>query len=481
MTFSALLAALRASWWLLVVALLAGGGAALGTSSVQTPLYSSTTQLFVSTSDIKSTTDVYQGSQFSEQRVTSYVRLLTGAGLARRVIHRLDLPLTAEELHSEIRASAAPDTVLIDVTVTDPSAARAQGIANALVDEFADLVADLETPAGGGPSPVKVSVTEAADLPTAPSSPRTLLNTVGGALAGLLVGSALAVGRVRLDRSVKNSDEAADLAGVPVIGAVLRDQGLEERHTIDRQRFSRTAEDYRQLRTNLQFLSVDEPPKVIMVSSAVPAEGKTTVVVNLALALVEAGQRVTIVEADLRRPKVIRYLGLVGGVGLTNVLAGNASFDEVTQAHDDGGLFVIGAGPTPPNPGELLSSSHMSALLDKLRGLNDYVLVDAPPLLPVADASGLAVLVDGVLLSVRYGRTRKEQLRQAATLLERVSARTLGLILNIVPPKAGVAAAYGYGYGYGYGREAERADGDLVRPENRGLTGRRAHTRRHES
>jgi receptor protein-tyrosine kinase len=182
----------------------------------------------------------------------------------------------------------------------------------------------------------------------------------------------------------------------------------------------------------------------------VPSEGKTTVVVNLGLALAETGRRVTIVEADLRKPKVTRYLGLVGGVGLTNVLAGSAEVGDVLQKHGGGDLYVIGAGPTPPNPGELLSSSHMFALLDKLRADNDFVLVDAPPLLPVADSTGLAVFMDGVLLSVRYGSTRKEQLHQAAATLERVGATTLGVILNIVPLKAELATAYGYKHGYGY-------------------------------
>jgi receptor protein-tyrosine kinase len=140
---------------------------------------------------------------------------------------------------------------------------------------------------------------------------------------------------------------------------------------------------------------------------------------------------------------------MVGGVGLTNILAGTAEADEVVQTYESLNLSVIASGPTPPNPGELLASSHMSALIDKLRGQNDYILVDAPPLLPVADSSGLAVMMDGVLLSVRYGSTTKEQLRQASMTLERVGAKTLGVILNIVPPKAELASAYGYGYSYG--------------------------------
>jgi len=187
----------------------------------------------------------------------------------------------------------------------------------------------------------------------------------------------------------------------------------------------------------------------LLAGDVVGAE-ETTVAVNLAITLAEAGRQVVLVEGDLRRPRVTRYLGMVGGAGLTNILAGSAEVDDVLQQYGDGGLRVIAAGPTPPNPSELLASSHMFRLIDDLRGKNDFVLIDAPPLLPVADASGLAVMVDGVVLSVRYGSTRKEQLQQAATTLERVGAKTLGVILNIVPPRAELASAYGYGYGYGY-------------------------------
>jgi receptor protein-tyrosine kinase len=276
-------------------------------------------------------------------------------------------------------------------------------------------------------------------------------------VAGFLLGATLAIARVRLDRSVRDPEEAGELGGAPVIGTVLRDELLATRHTIDPSKPTRTLEDYRQLRTNLQFLDVDQPPRVIMVSSGMPSEGKTTLVINLALALAEAGRQVTIVEADLRRPRVTRYLRLVGGVGLTNILAGTAELEDVRQVYGQGNLSIIAAGPIPPNPSQLLASAQMSSLIGDLRQKNDFVLVDAPPLLPVADASGLAAMVDGVLLSVRYGATRKDQLAQAAATLERVGAKTLGLVLNLVPPKAEIGTAYGYGYTYG--PEVDRAAG----------------------
>lgn len=444
------LTALRIAWWLPVLGSVVGAAAALVAVLLQTPLYTASTQLFVSTTNSSSTADVFQGSQFSQQRVTSYAELIGGEELAARVIDRLDLELSPTELSNEIAASASAETVLIDVTVTDPSPERAQRIAEAVGTEFTSFAADLETTAATDASPVKVTVTDRPGLPSEPSSPNTVRNLAFGLLAGLLAGAALAVLRARLDRSVKDRDEASELAGAPVIGLVVRDEALNKEHTFTHG-MNRTAEDYRQLRTNLQFLSVDEPPKVIMVSSTLPSEGKTTLAINLSLALAEAGRRVVLIEADLRRPMVTRYLHLVGGVGLTNTLAGTADFDEVVQEYGAPSFSVLAAGPTPPNPGELLASAHMSGLLEKLRATFDYVIVDSPPLLPVADASGLAPAVDGVLLSVRYGTTHKDQLRQAAMTLERVQARLLGLVLNIVPPKAEVASAYGYGYSYDAG------------------------------
>jgi capsular exopolysaccharide synthesis family protein len=451
------LAALRSGWWLLVIGMLFGGAAGLGASLLQTPVYESSTQFFVSSTESASTSDAYQGSQFSQERVSSYVRLITGDELAGRIVDGLDLDMEPDELVQRISATAAANTVLIDVSVTDPSADQAQRLAEGVGQEFPRLVTELETPDGGGRSPVKVTVTERPEEPATPVSPRPRRNSALGLAIGLLAGIGLAIARAHLDRTVRDPDETAELVGAPVIGAVVRDDDLKRRHVTDRRGNSRTAEDYRQLRTNLQFLNVDAPPRVIMVSSALPSEGKTTAVVNLALALAAAGQRVTAVDADLRQPEVTTYFGLVGGVGLTNILAGTADVDDVKQTYDER-LSVIAAGPTPPNPGEMLASSNMARLIEKLRETNDYVIIDVPPILPVADALGLAPKVDGVLLSVRYGSTRKDRLQQAAAMLSRVGATTLGAILNIIPPQDEVATAYGYGYGTEKGRSRNPRD-----------------------
>jgi capsular exopolysaccharide synthesis family protein len=438
------LSALRARWWFAALGFVVGALAGLAVSLLQTPLYVAHTQLFVSTTDSATSSAVLSGSEFSRQRVQSYALLLTGEDLAQRVVERLQLDVTASQLAAQVSATPITDTVVIDVAVTDPDPARAEQIAEAVGAEFPPLADELETPASGDGSPVRVTVTDAPEVPQQPASPKVKRNVGLGAAAGLLVGAALAVLRVRLDRSVRTPAEAADVAGAPVVGLIRREDRLQTIHTIDRGLPGRTVEDYRCLRTNLQRLDEAQTPRVIMVSSAGPSEGKTTAVLNLAIALAEGGRRVTVVEADLRSPRITDYLGMVGDVGLTDVLTGRAELDDGLQRYGSGRMYVVAAGPVPSNPGELLASSQMAAVLVKLRGQSDVVLVDAPPVLSVADATDLSIMADGVLLVVRYGGTRKDQLVAAAATLERAGATMLGVILNFVPSSGGSAPRYRY-------------------------------------
>jgi capsular exopolysaccharide synthesis family protein len=448
MEFRDIVAALRSGWWLVVLGLVVGGAAALGLSLRTTPLYTSTIQFFVTTTGSTTTAEVFQGGQFSEQRIASYAQLLEGDEMAGRVVDRLDLDRTPAQLMQQITVTPVPDTVVVNVTVTDPSAERAHDIAAAIGDEFTDEVGALEAPVGADEPPVRVTVTNQPDVATSPATPSTERNVAVGLAGGAFLGGAVAMARRRFDRSVKGPDEAAKLAGAPVIGVVLEEPAIQREQALVTDSSLKVAEDFRRLRTSLQFVNVDAPPKSIMITSALPAEGKSTTAVNLALALADAGRTVTLIEADMRRPRVTKFLGMVSGVGLTNILAGTADVDEVVQRFGDRKLSVIGSGATPPNPGELLGSEQMATLLAELRDRNDFVLLDAPPVLPVADATGLATMVDGVLLSVRYGHAHSDQVRQAAHDLERVGGHLLGVILNIVPAKSGLATTRAYGYGY---------------------------------
>lgn len=427
------LAALRAAWWVPLLGVIGGVVAALLLTLLQVPQYTSNMQLIVSSRDSGTTASAFQGSQLSQNRVDSYAELITGNEVAGRVVERLQLPMSAGTLNDGITASAVPDTVLIDVSVTDTSAQRAQAIAAALADEFRGMVSDLEAPAAGGPPPVDVTVTDAPTLPAAPQTPRPMRNVGFGLIAGLVASTALVVLRARLDPTVRTAEEAARLTGGPVIGSVPHDKVLQTRHIVDLLRSNAAAESYRQVRTTMHYLHADDPPKVIMVTSASEAEGRTTTAVNLALSLAEAGRQVTLVDADLRNPTVSTYLGIGGEAGLSEVLDGTADLGEVLQPYGSAPLTVLPAGPGPANPGDLLASKNMTQTIEELRWKNDFVIIDASALLPVADASVLASMVDGVILCVRHGRTTKDELAESRDSLDLIGVRMVGVVLNDVP------------------------------------------------
>ena len=203
-----------------------------------------------------------------------------------------------------------------------------------------------------------------------------------------------------------------------------------------------SAESFLKLRTNLQFMDIDNPPRVIVVTSPLPGDGKSTVAMNLAAALSMSDRRVVLIDGDLRRPVLADSFGLIEGLGLTDVLIGSVQFEEVAQ--QAGGLpnlLVLAAGRVPPNPSEMLGSKAMRRLLERLA--EDYtVIVDAPPLLPVTDAAVLTASADGALVVVSAGQTLDTQLRDALTNLQAVQGHTLGVVLNRVSPRSTSAGYY---------------------------------------
>lgn len=435
------LAALRARWWLPILVALLGAGIAYGVCRLQGPRYQSSTTLFVAAAGSPITTDAVQGNQLAAARVASYARLITGPDLATELVAQLRLPMTPAQLSKEISASAEPDTVLIDVVVTDPDPRRAFNIAMAVATRFPLDAAQLETAAGNG-APVVISVAEPPQLPTEPSSPRTTRTVAIAGVLGLFVGAVAAMMRPVLDRSVRRPEHGADSARAPVIGLVPRDRSLRRarKGRLLDERTTSTAVSCRRLRAGLQFLDVGQAPTVLLLSSAVSSEGKTTVALRLGQALADAGHTVTVVEADLGAPSAARYLGLPEDRGLAQVLAGDAVLDDTLHRYDGGRLSVLPAGPAPPDAATALASGQISPLLEKLRGANDVVLVDGPPVLEATEAAELARSADGVLLVVRWGKTRRQQLRQAADILEFAHAHTLGVVLTRTPPtvQAGV-------------------------------------------
>jgi capsular exopolysaccharide synthesis family protein len=453
-TLTQYLRVLQHQW--LVVALLAilGLGGAAAYTYRQTPVYSAHTQLFVSVRTDTGISGLSQGNTFTQQRVKSYADIVTSPLIAEPVINQLRLPFTPEQLTSKITASSPLDTVLLDIIVSDTDPIRAAAIANAVGAEFPRLVGRLETPSGQSSSPVTVSVTRAATVPSVPVSPRIPLNLALGLIVGLGLGIGAAVLRDQFNTSVSGIGDVEKLTGAIPLGVVPYDALAGKQPLITADQFGGRAEAFRTLRTNLQFADVDEPPRVITITSALPAEGKTTTACNIALTLAQSGARVVLVEGDLRKPAVGKYLGISNAAGLTNVLAGQHELRDVIVSYQRDTLAVLPSGPTPPNPSEMLGSQQMHQLLTTLATDYDLVIIDAPPLLPVTDAAVLASASDGAIMVVRHGKSRREEVERAIQALTAVNAKVLGTVLNFAPRRKRRGGYDGYGYGYGYGGTA---------------------------
>lgn len=438
-------------------ATLLGLGVAAGVTYATTPMYEAKIQLFVSTQssdfDISA---LVQGSSFSQQRVKSYAQIIPSPTTLAPVINKLNLNIEPEKLAKRVKASAPLDTVLINVTVIDESPVRSAQIANEIGNYFSEFVNQLELSRDDNTPPIKVSVVKAASAPEDPATPRTTLNLLLGLILGFGLGIGVAILRQIFDNTIKNEQ---DLDGTALLGAIGFDEEAETKPLITQiSRYGARTESFRQLRTNLQYLRADQPPKVVAVTSALPGEGKTSTSINLALSLAQSGFNVAFIEADLRRPKAPSYLGIPSKVqGLSEVLSGKsegALADRISSATQKFGsditVDVITSGAVPPNPAELLDSETFGEFIEILRDRYDFVIIDCPPSLPVADASIISTRTDGVVIVTSAGSTRKNQFLGVREAISNVGGVILGAILNKIPYSR-TYDDYGYKYGYGYG------------------------------
>lgn len=284
----------------------------------------------------------------------------------------------------------------------------------------------------------KVEVIELAIPPAKPVHPRIPLYTFLGACLGFSVSTGLAFALEYLDRSLKTADDVRRALARPTLGLIPRLQGAEPRSPLiaGSAPHSAVAEAFRTLRTNIRFTGVDSPLSAILVTSADPGAGKTTVAVNLAIVYAQAGFRVVVIDADLRLPRLHKAFGVANTTGLTDLLLGDAQeIEDYLRRTEIDSLRLLVAGPIPPNPSELLGSRRMAEVLDAVRQRTDLVIVDTPPVLPVSDAAVLAPKVDGVLLVARAHETQRDALRHAADSLVRVGGIVVGVVLNAVPIK----------------------------------------------
>lgn len=437
---------LRKGWPVVLTFVLIGLAIGLVVTSATSRLYRASVQIFVATSAGASPSELQAGNTFTSDRVQSYTSIANSPSVVDPVIKTLHLRLTSSELSDKISADAPQNKVLINLHVTDHDPATAALLANAVAKQFNTVVADTEQTDAAGKPVVKLTVIHPAETPSAPIKPSKVVNVGLGFVLGLLVGVAVVFLRDLLDNTVKLPEDFEAL-GVPVLGVVPLDKRTSMTPVAFRgDPHSARSEAYRQLRTNMQFVDVDNPPRLIAVTSAISGEGKSTTAINLAAALAETGARVCLIDADLRRPTLADSLGLVGDVGLTTALIGRAPIESVMQ---DAGrnLSVLTSGPVPPNPSELLISAHASDVIGNVADMFDFTIIDTAPLLPVTDGAEVAALADATLVVARSGKTTREQAARCIEALAKVGEKPVGVILNMVSRSR---SGYGSGYGYYY-------------------------------
>ncbi|WP_052336387.1 polysaccharide biosynthesis tyrosine autokinase [Nocardioides alkalitolerans] len=461
MSLSDYLRALRNHWVGAVVLTLVCLSGALAYSLSQPAVYAANANGFVTADTGSSEGGGGAGlgsvaDSLAKSRAKSYVDVAQSRAVADRVIDELDLDVSPNGLIGQIDVVVPVDTVLLKVTARASTPELAQQLADTWVTALAAEIDAIENPNGQEVAALGVRPVEAAALPSTPISPVPLRDGALGLLVGLLLGVSYAALRSQLDRKLRSSAEIEKKFGVSVVGAIPATKGLERARDepavlavsdqAEGQSFI-AAEAFRKLRTNLSYMDIDNPPRIIVVTSSQQSDGKSTISTNISAAIAMSGQPVILVDADLRRPVVATTLGLVEGAGLTDVLIGRVDLDDVLQEHPDvPNLSVLAAGGVPPNPSEMLGSQTMRALLERM-SKDAMVVLDAPPLLPVTDAAVLTTLADGALVVVSHGTTVDTELESSLGNLASVKGRVLGVVFNRVPRRNSAGGYYG-GYYY---------------------------------
>ena len=489
----------RRSW---IVAL----GAALGVlgafvlTARQTPLYQSSAVVLINQTSASEIYDPLGGGSpysYAERLAENEARFLGSGLVADAAIEALGY-----EAYIDVRTDDYADVLTIFATSSDPTEAqevaqtyaetyvevrkerfRAERLstANKLAEQLAEV--DLQLVDAGEEDRARLltlrrdladsldllsitvnlaentgaQVIDDAQIPASPFTPRPNRNIVLGGVLGLLIGGGLVLGLEALDRSVRSREMlealtpgAPNLAGIP---AVKSARGREDLLVTVRNPTGAGAEAFRTLRAALQYVAVDDQARVIQIASAHSAAGKTTVSANLAVALAQAGRSVAVIDADLRRPRIHQLFDVAQAPGLTSAIIGSAPLDRCIQKIPDvdgGKAWVMPSGPIPPGPSELLGSKAASAIISKLAELVDYVIIDTPPVLAVADTVVLSQHVDASILVVDAKKTRRADVVEAYERLQQASAPVVGTVLNKLSRRPG-SSRYGYGYGYGDG------------------------------
>ena len=466
-TLMQLVGLLRKNWMLLLASAMVGILLGAGVSWFQPTLYSATSTGYVVAGNSSTVGDAFAGKNLAAEKAASYLPLVQSRSVAERVAEDLSLDSTGPVIGT---LQGSNEGVIFRIKATASSPEFAAQLADAAIRATAIEANALETLTVTGENTGYTVVTivpvELAQTPTSPVSPNWKRNMLIGLALGLMAGFGVVVARQSLDRRIREAADAEAVAGAAALGIIPSSDELVGTVSLATN-MGAAAEALRQLRTNLRFVSVDDPARCIVVTSSMEGEGKSTIATHLASMLAESGQPTILVDADLRRPVQADHFSVDGVAGLTQVLAGSLELEHALVQTANNNLLLLPAGRIPPNPSELVGSGRMQTLLAQLKKTH-LVIVDAPPLLAVTDAVLLTTAADGAILVVQQGKTRIEQVGLASRKLEQVEGTLLGVVLNQVPKKDLQAATYGYGYGSypGYTSQYHKPGqpGDAERP-----------------
>ncbi len=431
MDLQAYLHAVARHWLVVLIAVVAGACAALFFGAQTTPQYTSSVTFYLSTPPAAAAGNALSADQVTQRRIVSYIELVKSERMASLVLSDTGLSGTPKSISRDISATTPPNTVLLNVTASGSSSQRADKIVAAVSKNLAPLIKTLEH--GSPRTTTLVNIVSGPSTITTKVSPRRQLDLGVGLLLGVAVGVALAVARDRSgasDQAGLATSDPLSLARIPFDPAARKFPLI-----VNGQLHSARAEAYRQLRTMLQYIEDGQTPKVIAVTSAVSNQGRSSTAVNLAIAFAQAGRSTLLIEGDLRRPRAAQYLGVTATMGLTDILRDQVALEDALCSTDSPGLTLLPSGSMPVNPSELLNTAAMARLIDSLREKFDVVLMDTPPLLPVADAAVLSRLADAVIVTVRYRKLKDSELAAALSTLSAVNATVAGTVLTMIPKR----------------------------------------------
>lgn len=496
---------LRRRWWILLLLIVVASGSAYFTVSRQAPLYQATAVFLVNPGALVGSSD-YSSLQDSQRLTQTYSELVNTQSMRDRVAmvvgenetessdvtvntvpDTLLIEVTVTHESPEIAANTANAFVSefqayiqsqnesrleqsrssvdqqiaflneqiaeIDTQLAMPVNAESESL-QLQRRTYASMIADLESDAASismqaTTSSPFVEPVDPAYPPSQPSSPDVTQSTILGAVVGILIAAGVVALLEYLDSTVKSHSDIAEFVNAPLLSSIPVDSDAKGQRG-DRQLFtlshsrSSQAEAIRLLRTNLNFASVERPLYSVVVTSAVPDEGKSTLAANLAVAAAQSGKSVVLVDADLRKPSQAKIFGVNNRSGISSYITDHQrTWQSISQNTYVSGLALITSGPLPPNPSEMISSARFRSMIQDLEQKFDLVIIDSPPIHSASDALLAGFIADGVLLVTHYGTTRIDSVRSATTQIQQSGARLVGVVLNRVK---GSQASYSGGY-----------------------------------